>query len=59
MLLDQATDTQMRAVGLAMGAAMAVFIGSRWMPRYGQPIRLIVAGLYLAALLGALVYFLF
>jgi hypothetical protein len=58
MLLDQATDTQMRAGSLVMGATMVVFIGSRWMPRYGQSIRLIVAGLYPAGLLGALVYFL-
>jgi hypothetical protein len=41
-----------------MGATMVAFIGSRWMPRFGQSFGLFVAGLYLAAVLGFLVYFL-
>jgi hypothetical protein len=58
MLLDQVTDTQIRTARLVMGGAMVAFIGSRWMPRYRQSFRLFVAGLYLAMVLGFLVYFL-
>lgn len=58
MLLDQVDDTQMRAVSLVMGATMVAFIGSRWIPRYGQSIRVVLAGLYVAGLAGLLVYFL-
>jgi hypothetical protein len=57
MLLDQVSETQMQAASLVMGATMVAFIGSRWMPRYGQSIRLVVAGLYLVGVLGFLVYF--
>jgi hypothetical protein len=48
----------MRAASLVMGATMVAFIGSRWLPRYGSSIRLIVAGIYVAGVLGALLYFL-
>jgi hypothetical protein len=58
MLLDQVSDTQMRAASLVMGATMVAFIGSRWMPRFGQSFRLLVAGLYIAGVLGFVVYFL-
>jgi hypothetical protein len=58
MLLDPVTDVQMRAASLVMGATMVAFIGSRWLPRYGSSIRLIVAGIYVAGVLGALLYFL-
>jgi hypothetical protein len=58
MLLDQVTDTQMRAASLGMGAAMVAFIGSRWLPRYGSSIRLILTGVYLAGVLGTVLYFL-
>jgi hypothetical protein len=58
MLLDQVTDAQMQAGGLVMGATMAAFLGAAWVPRYGRAIRAAVVVIYLAAVLGFLLYFL-
>jgi hypothetical protein len=58
MLLDQVTDAQMQAGGLVMGATMVAFLGAAWVPRYARAIRMAVLALYLAMVLGFVLYFL-
>jgi hypothetical protein len=58
MLLDQVTDTQMQAGRILAGATMAAFVAAPFFRRYTQPIRLIIAAVYLAGVLGFLLYFL-
>ena len=58
MLLDQVTDTQMRAGQIAAGATMAVFIAAPYFRRYAQPVRLTIALIYIGGLVGLLLYFL-
>ncbi len=58
MLLEQVTDRQMQAGQFLAGATMAAFLAAPLFRRYAQPIRLTVAAIYLAALLGFLVYYL-
>jgi hypothetical protein len=58
MLLDQVTDEQIKAGQIAAGAAMVAFLAAPYFRRYAQPIRLTVAALYVAGVLGFLLYYL-
>ena len=58
MLLDQVTDTQIRAGQIMMGATMAAFLAAPVFRRYAQPIRLAVAAVYIVGVFGFLCYFL-
>lgn len=56
MLLDQATDTQMQAAGIAGGATMAAFVAAGIFGRQARRVRIGIASLYLAGVLGFVVY---
>jgi hypothetical protein len=58
MLLDQVTDTQLRAGQIAAGATMAAFLAARYFRNYAQSIRLTVAAIYIGGVIGLLLYFL-
>jgi high-affinity Fe2+/Pb2+ permease len=59
MLFDQATDTQMQAVRILGGVTVVAFLAARMFRRQGQRIRIAIAGLYFAGVLGFVVYALF
>ncbi len=56
MLLDQATNAEMQAVHILMGASMAGFLGASLFRRQAPWLRWAIAGVYLAAVLGFVVY---
>jgi hypothetical protein len=58
MLLDQVSETQIQAGRVLGGAAMAAFLAAPLFRRQVQAIRLAVAGVYIAGVLGFLVYYL-
>jgi hypothetical protein len=58
MLLDHVTETQMQAGRVMAGAAMVAFLGAPLFRRQAQAIRLVVTCLYVAGVLGFLLYFL-
>jgi hypothetical protein len=58
MLLDHVSDTQMQAGQIAAGTAMVAFLAAPMLRRYAQPVRLIVTAVYVAGVLGVLLYFL-
>lgn len=59
MLLDQATDTQTQAAGIAGGAAMAGFLAAGIFGRQARRVRVGIASLYIAGVLCFVVYALF
>ncbi|HEY4040552.1 MAG TPA: hypothetical protein VGM32_01770 [Rhodopila sp.] len=58
MLLDQVTETQIQAGRILGGAAMVALLAAPMFRRRAQTIRLIAAGVYIAALAGFVLYFL-
>ena len=58
MLLDQVTETQIQAGRILGGAAMVALLAAPMFRRQAQTIRLIAAGVYIAALAGFALYFL-
>ena len=59
MLLDQVSETQLQAGRVLGGAAMAAFLAAPLFRRQAQAVRLVVAGLYIAGVVGLLVYYLY
>lgn len=58
MIFDQVTPAQMRTAQVMSGVAFAAFLAAQMFgPRAGM-IRMAVAGLYIAGVLGFLLYFL-
>ncbi len=57
MLLDQVSDTQLQAGRVVGGAAMAAFLAAPMFRRQAQAVRLVVAGVYIAGVLGLLLYY--
>jgi hypothetical protein len=58
MLLDQISETQIRAGQALGGAAMVAFLAAPMFRRQAQAVRLVVAGVYIAGVLGCLLYYL-
>lgn len=56
MILDQATEPQMQAAQIFGGATMVAFLGARFFRRQAQKIRLMTAAIYIAGVLGFIVY---
>ncbi len=59
MILDQATAAQMDAARILAGATMVAFIGARVFGKYAATIRIVVGGLYVAGILGLLLFVVF
>jgi hypothetical protein len=59
MIFDLATDTQMQAARIFGGAAMVAFLGARMFRHQAQRVRIAVAALYIAGVLGFVAYVLF
>ncbi len=59
MLLDQVSESQLRAAQIVSGAAMITLIAAPMFGRQAQVIRLIVTVAYIGVLLGFLGYFAF
>jgi hypothetical protein len=57
MLLDQVSETQLQAGRVLGGAAMAAFLAAPLFRRKAQAVRLVVAGVYIAGVLGFLLYY--
>ena len=57
MLLDQVSDTQLQAGRVVGGAAMAAFLAAPMFRRQAQAVQLVVAGVYIAGVLGLLLYY--
>jgi hypothetical protein len=59
MLLDQVSETQLQAGRILAGAVMVAVIAAPIFRRRAQMIRLIASGVYIAGVLGFLLYVLF
>jgi hypothetical protein len=59
MLLDQATDAEIRAAQILGGATMAAFVAAPIFRHQAQRIRMVIAGVYFAGVLAFLLYVLF
>jgi hypothetical protein len=59
MLFDQATDAQMRAAQIFAGATMAAFVVAPIFRHQAWRVRMVIAGVYFAGILGFVVYVLF
>jgi hypothetical protein len=59
MLLDQASDAQIRAVQVVGGLTMAAFIGARIFGPRARRVQVVVAGVYIAAVVAFVVYAVF
>lgn len=57
MLLDQVTGPQIQAVQVMTATTMAAFVAASVFGKWAGRIRMAAAGLYIAAALGFLVYF--
>jgi hypothetical protein len=57
MLLDQVSETQLQAGRVLGGAAMAGLLAAPMFRRQAQAVRLVVAGVYIAGVLGFLLYY--
>jgi len=57
MLSDLATRTEMEAARVLIGATMAGFLAAHLLRGHGQTIRMIVAALYITAVLGFIFYY--
>jgi ABC-type enterobactin transport system permease subunit len=58
LLFDQVTDTEMRAARLLGGATMAAFLAARLLGKRARAFRMVIAGIYITAVLGVAVYYL-
>jgi hypothetical protein len=58
MLLDQVSETEIQAGRVLGGAAMAAFLAAPLFHRQAQAVRLVVAGVCIAGVLGFLLYYL-
>jgi hypothetical protein len=58
MLLDQVSETEIQAGRILGGAAMAAFLAAPLFRRQAQRVRLVVALVYIAGVLGFLLYYL-
>ena len=56
MIFDLATDTQMQAAQVFGGATMVAFLAAPMFRRQAHRVRMAVAGVYLAGVLGFAVY---
>jgi hypothetical protein len=56
MLFDQATDSQMEAARIFGGATMVAFLGARMFRLQARKARMVIASLYIAGVLGFVVY---
>jgi hypothetical protein len=56
MLLDQATPAELQAASLLTGTTMVAFLAAGLVRGRGQMLRMALAGIYLAALLGFVIY---
>lgn len=56
MLLDQATPAELQAASLLTGTTMAAFLFAGLFPGRGRTLRIALAGIYLAAVLGFVIY---
>jgi hypothetical protein len=59
MIFDQATVAQMRAAQILGGATMVTFLAASRFRRHQWKIRLVITCVYIACVLGFLVYALF
>jgi hypothetical protein len=59
MIFDQATVAQMRAARILGGVTMVAFLVATRFRRHQWKIRLVITGVYIACVLGFLVYALF
>jgi hypothetical protein len=57
MLLDQVSETQLQAGRVLGGAAMIAFLAAPLFRRQAQAVRLFVAGVYIAGVLGFSLYY--
>lgn len=58
MIFDQATDAQMQAARIFTLVTMAAFVAAPMFRQRAKMVRLVTAGLYIAGVLGFLLYFL-
>ena len=56
MIFAQVTDAEMRAVQVFTGLTMAGFIGARTFGSHSQRARMVIGGIYIAGILGLIVY---
>jgi hypothetical protein len=56
MIFDQVTDTQMRAASVLGGATMAGFLAAPMFRTRAPIVRMVVAGVYFAGVLGFTAY---
>ncbi len=56
MLLDQATPAELQAASLLTGTTMVAFLAAGLVRGRGQMLRMAIAGIYLAVLLGLVIY---
>jgi hypothetical protein len=56
MLLDQVTDTQLQAARLLGGTTMVAFLAAPLFRRQARNVRIVVTALYIAGVLGFLIY---
>jgi hypothetical protein len=59
MLLDQVTPAQMQAGGVLSGLTMAAFIAAPLLRRHVQLVRIGIAAVYIAGIVGFAIYSLF
>lgn len=57
MLLDQVTEPQIQAVQVMTATTMAAFVAAAFFGKWAAKIRMAAAGLYIAAALGLIIYF--
>lgn len=56
MLLDQATAGQMQAARILSGLTMVAFLGARVFGARARLVRSVIAGVYIAGVVGFVVY---
>lgn len=56
MLLDQATDTQLQAARIFGGATMAALLAAPMFRRQAHRVRMTAAVIYIAGVLGFVIY---
>jgi len=59
MLLGQVSETELQAGSIVSGAAMVALLGAPMFGRHAQTIRLAAAVVYVAFLVGLVIYFAF
>nr|WP_294511870.1 hypothetical protein [uncultured Rhodopila sp.] len=56
MLFDQATPAQLQTASVLSGATMVAFLAAGLLRGRGRVLRLVIAGLYIGAVLAFIVY---